>query len=69
MLDYLLAHYYEYKAQEEVMCKEFSRRKEEARKLYWNACKYPRKKKKSLRKQALSDFQLYSILEQPVIFY
>ena len=45
-----------------------TRKKEQARELYWDACKLPRKQKKKVRKQAKSDFELYSILEQPLIF-
>ncbi|MCB1711798.1 MAG: hypothetical protein KDH96_04740 [Candidatus Riesia sp.] len=37
---------------------------EEARKLYWDACKYPRKKKKALRKKAIKDFVFFSSLEE-----
>jgi hypothetical protein len=57
-----------YKAFEENMCKDSTRKKEQARELYWDACKLPRKQKKKVRKQAKSDFELYSILEQPLIF-
>ena len=39
-----------------------------ARTLYWEACKYPRKKKKFLRKKARENFELYSILSQPFNF-
>ena len=67
-IDYIYAQYLLYEAQEKQMCDEFSRKKEQARQLYWNACNYPRKKKKTLRKQAKSDFELYSILEKPAIF-
>lgn len=37
---------------------------EEARKLYWDACKYPRKKKKAMRKQAIKDFNFWSSLSE-----
>ena len=32
--------------------------KEQARKEYWDACKYPRKKKKKLRKEALLKYYI-----------
>ena len=41
---------------------EFTRRRDEAIKEYWNACNYPRKKKKKVRKQCIVDIQLYSVL-------
>lgn len=52
----------------EEMCAEFTKRKEEASKRYWDATKLPRKKKKAVRKEAAADYQLYSILEKPVLF-
>lgn len=68
LINYLYANLLLYEAQEKQMCDEFSKRKEQARQLYWDACNYPRKKKKTLRKQAKSDFELYSILEKPALF-
>ena len=50
----------------DISLKEFEIKAEEAKKLYWDACKYPRKKKKKIRKQAKADFELYTILSQPV---
>jgi hypothetical protein len=44
----------------------FKEKKEESRKLYWDACVFPRKKKKKVRKIAKSDFELYHILSQPL---
>lgn len=37
---------------------------EEARALYWEAVKYPRKKKKELRKKAKQDFIFWSSLNE-----
>lgn len=37
---------------------------EEARGMYWDACKYPRKKKKAMRKQAIKDYILWSELSE-----
>ena len=68
LINYIYAQCLLHEAQEKQMCNEFSKRKEQARQLYWDACNYPRKKKKILRKQAKSDFKLYSILEKPLIF-
>ena len=42
------------------MQEEFAKKKEEARKKYWDACKLPRKKKKKQRKEAISEYNLYS---------
>ena len=68
MLSYLYGTALIYTAIEKNMCKDSTRKKEQARELYWDACKLPRKQKKKVRKQAKSDFELYSILEQPLIF-
>jgi hypothetical protein len=37
---------------------------EEARVRYWDACKYPRKKKKAMRKIAKFDFHFWSELRE-----
>ena len=58
----------EFQAQEEKMCKEFDRRAEEARDIYWDACKYPRKKKKAVRKRAKKDFFLYKQLAKSISY-
>lgn len=55
-------------AQEKQMCKDFANRAEIARKKYWDACKYPRKIKKKMRKEARTDFTLYSQLSKPMLF-
>lgn len=68
IFNYALGLVNHYETMEQDMCKDFTRRKEQAISLYWDACKYPRKKKKKLRKQAKADFELYSILEQPITF-
>jgi hypothetical protein len=53
---------------EEQMRQDFLEKAEEARQLYWEACKYPRKKKKKIRKRARAEYELYWILSQPVTF-
>lgn len=53
---------------EKEMCEEFSKRKKAAEKKYWDACKYPRKTKKRMRKEALNDYELYSYLEKPFLW-
>ena len=40
----------------------FKEKQQEAKKLYWDACKYPRKKKKAIRKQAIADYRFYGEL-------
>jgi hypothetical protein len=51
------------------MNKEFKRRAEEARKAYWDACKYPRKKKKEIRKKAQVDYSFYLQMSEPLWAY
>ena len=58
----------EYFILENTTCPEFTNKVEEARKLYWDACKYPRKKKKKIRKEATTDYALYMYLSKLVIF-
>lgn len=36
---------------------------------YWDACKYPRKKKKQMRKEALRDYNFYLSLQETLDFY
>jgi hypothetical protein len=36
---------------------------QEAIDLYWEACKYPRKKKKAMRKKAQADYSFYKSLD------
>lgn len=45
---------------------EFKRRAEEAKQAYWDACKYPRKKKKAIRKRAQFDYSFYLQLSDRV---
>lgn len=54
--------------QEHEANEEFKRRAEEARKKYWDACKYPRKTKKRMRKEAIADYNFYMQLSEPIIF-
>jgi hypothetical protein len=67
-LSVALGYYEVMKVQEEEMCKNFSLRAEEAKKAYWDACKYPRKTKKIMRKRANHDYWFYSQLAKPVVF-
>lgn len=46
----------------------FKNRAEEARKKYWDACKYPRKVKKQMRKEAIIDYNFYTQLSEPILF-
>ena len=36
---------------------------------YWDACNYPRKKKKQMRKEALRDYNFYLSLQKTLDFY
>lgn len=36
---------------------------------YWDACNYPRKKKKQIRKEALRDYNFYLSLQETLDFY
>ena len=36
---------------------------------YWDACNYPRKKKKQMRKEALKDYNFYLSLQKTLDFY
>ena len=36
---------------------------------YWDACNYPRKKKKQMRKEALKDYNFYLSLQKTLGFY
>ena len=36
---------------------------------YWDACNYPRKKKKQMRKEALKDYNFYLSLQETLDFY
>lgn len=49
--------------------KGFKKRAEEAEKLYWDACKYPRKKKKTIRKKAKADYSFYLKMSEPLWAY
>lgn len=51
------------------MHKEFEERAELDRQKYWDACKYPRKTKKKMRKEAKADYALHIQLAQPLIYY
>jgi hypothetical protein len=68
LINMLWGYYEAAKATEEAMCKEFEQRAEEARQKYWDACKYSRKVKKRMRKEAKYDFRLYSTLSKRTLF-
>ena len=36
---------------------------------YWDACNYPRKKKKQMRKEALRDYNFYLSSQETLNFY
>ena len=36
---------------------------------YWDACKYPRKKKKQMRKEAQKEYNFYLSLQETLDFY
>ena len=36
---------------------------------YWDACNYPRKKKKQMRKEALRDYNFYLSLQETLDFF
>ena len=36
---------------------------------YWDACKYPRKKKKQMRKEALKEYNFWVSLQKTLDFY
>lgn len=55
-------------SQQEEMCAEFKSRANKAAEKYWDACKYPRKKKKKIRKEARVDYYFYMSISEPVIF-
>ena len=54
---------------ESAFISEMIERRENARRKYWNATKYPRKIKKKIRKEALIEFELYSILSKPLTYF
>lgn len=46
-------------------CNEMNKQKiQEAEKKYWDACKYPRKKKKKMRKEALRDYSFWVSIDK-----
>jgi hypothetical protein len=53
--------------EENKMNEEFKKRAESSRVKYWDACKYPRKKKKQIRKEALLDYSFYMAMSKPVL--
>ena len=57
-----------FQEREKEMNKEFKKRAEDARQAYWDACKYPRKKKKAIRKEAKFNYSFYLQLSEPVSY-
>lgn len=53
-------------AEQEKMNEEFKRRAELNIKEYWDACKYPRKLKKKIRKQAEEDYHFNMLLSKDI---
>ena len=49
-----------------IMDEFYEEKAEKARQLYWDACKYPRKKKKKIRKIAKLDYQFYTSLKSQI---
>ena len=47
---------------------EFKKRAEQAQKKYWDACKYPRKVKKKMRKEAIAEYNFYTQLSKPILY-
>ena len=68
ILQEALGLYYIAKANEEEMCAEFRIRADKDAKDYWDAAKFPRKKKKAVRKQAQIDYSFHMQLSRPVLF-
>ena len=68
IVNFILAQALAFQEREKEMNEEFKRRAEEARKAYWDACKYPRKKKKAIRKKAQVDYSFYLQLSEPVSY-
>ena len=66
LLTYALLEFSSYQIAEDLMRKDFKRKADEAYKKYWDACKYPRKKKKKIRKKATTDYALYMNLSKPI---
>ena len=63
----LSAHLLLAKAQEKLMCKEWQKEADKNYEKYWDACNYPRKTKKRMRKEARIDYYLYTRLAEPIL--
>ena len=68
IVNFILAQALAFQEREKEMNEKFKRRAEEARNAYWDACKYPRKKKKAIRKRAQVDYSFYLQLSEPVSY-
>lgn len=52
---------------EKQMCEEFKRRAELDKQKYWDACKYPHKVKKRMRKEAIKSYELHIMLSNSIM--
>jgi len=68
IVNFILAQALAFQEREKEMNEEFKKRAEEAKQAYWDACKYPRKKKKAIRKRAQFDYSFYLQLSEPVSY-
>ncbi len=66
IVNFILTQTLAFQEREKEMNEEFKRRAEEAKQAYWDACKYPRKKKKTIRKRAQVDYSFYLQLSDRV---
>lgn len=66
IVNFILAQAFAFEEREQEMCSEFKRRAEQAKRIYWDAVKYPRKKKKAIRKKAQLDYSFYVQLSKPM---
>lgn len=68
IVNFILAQALLYMQREQEMNESFKKKAEEARQAYWDACKYPRKKKKAIRKEAKSNYSFYLQISEPVSY-
>lgn len=68
IVNFILAQALAFQEREKEMNEEFKKRAEEAKQAYWDACKYPRKKKKAIRKRAQVEYSFYLQLSEPVSY-
>jgi hypothetical protein len=68
LINMALGMYTVSKANEEKMNVEMKEKAEQDVQKYWNACNYPRKIKKRMRKEAQSNYTMHMTLAQPFLF-